>query len=493
MRRHNRRRPDNRIPVPYVRGYWQGTAPLVIGTSSPHVTSPGFGRVTGLAITALCAVGLGLLIGERPEVGLAAIAAAALLAVFLIDLTAGVVSFYALQMILHVFPALAAGVKVFGAVLLLAWFLEILPTVRVRPRASLIKEEPILAGALALFMGYGASSILWTPNLASTIDAIVRFSFNVILMLAVFAAVRDRASVRAILRAITIGGAVTVLLLVASGGHVSGSRLGSESTDANTLALALAPAVLIGVALASVEPSTIWRMIAAISAVIDVVGIFLTDSRGGLVTLAVGLVVWFLFGGRWRFGLAILLTAIVASTSFYFSAVAGPAARERVLAAVGKSNDPSLQSSGRTDIWKVGLRAFRARPLTGGGFGAYTSIAPRYLLTEPGLVRRSDFLVGHPKIAHNLYLHELVEVGILGALPLLLSMLIGAFRYLGAIARFKLQGDSELELLSRALLASTVGVFAGEFFLSGQYAKILWVLVGLGPALVHVTHDRPTD
>ena len=48
---------------------------------------------------------------------------------------------------------------------------------------------------------------------------------------------------------------------------------------------------------------------------------------------------------------------------------------------------------------------------------------------------------------------------------------------------FKRSGDAELELIARGLLVGLGGMLVASFFLSAEYEKQLWLLVGLCAAL----------
>jgi O-antigen ligase len=160
--------------------------------------------------------------------------------------------------------------------------------------------------------------------------------------------------------------------------------------------------------------------------------------------------------------------------------LAPQASRDRVLNADG--------GTGRTDIWKVGLRMVKAHPVRGVGSGNFKISSIHYVL-QPGTIRY-DYFIGHPKVAHNMYLHVLAELGIVGLL--LFMSIIGfavncAFR---AAKKFAASGDEDLDLLTRAVMLAVLGMLAADFFLSGQLSKQLWLLLGLGPALLAVANTR---
>jgi hypothetical protein len=53
-----------------------------------------------------------------------------------------------------------------------------------------------------------------------------------------------------------------------------------------------------------------------------------------------------------------------------------------------------------------------------------------------------------------------------------------------AARAFQRRGDPAMDLLSRAVFVGLVGILAADFFASEQFSKQLWLLLGLGPALL---------
>jgi O-antigen ligase len=146
--------------------------------------------------------------------------------------------------------------------------------------------------------------------------------------------------------------------------------------------------------------------------------------------------------------------------------------------AVERITKPDTSGSGRADIWKIGWRMVRANPVLGVGAGNYTNSAVHYLL-EPGDIKRSDYIVDQPKVAHNVYLQVLAELGVVG-----LALFVGVIGFsLLSVARaaraFARAGDRSMELLARGLLIAMVGLLAAFFFASAIYSKQLWLLLGV--------------
>ncbi len=156
------------------------------------------------------------------------------------------------------------------------------------------------------------------------------------------------------------------------------------------------------------------RMAAVAIAPLCVFGVFLTLSRGGLVALAAAGVAMVAVGGRWRWATIGLLVVAMACTLVYFNAFVAPEARERVTTLEG--------GTGRTDVWTVGWRMVEAEPVRGIGNGNFPNTSVHYLL-EPGALTRTDFIVDTPKVAHNMYLEVLAELGVIG-MALFLGILL---------------------------------------------------------------------
>ena len=135
-----------------------------------------------------------------------------------------------------------------------------------------------------------------------------------------------------------------------------------------------------------------------------------------------------------------------------------------------------------------------AQPVTGVGAGNFPNASIHYLLVEPGAIQQDEFVVDDPKVAHNIYLGFLAELGIVG-LGLFLAIAGGSLRTAALAAReFARSGDHELELVTRAVIVAILALLAADFFVSDQYSKQLWLLLALGPALLAVagrTEERP--
>jgi O-antigen ligase len=131
-------------------------------------------------------------------------------------------------------------------------------------------------------------------------------------------------------------------------------------------------------------------------------------------------------------------------------------------------------------------------PVNGVGVGQFQASAVHFLIA-PGTIQRSDLIIEKPKVAHNIYLHVLAEMGIVGLAAFLFIIGFALRCALGAARAFGRRGDPAMDLLSRSVFVGLVGILAADFFASEQFSKQLWLLLGLGPALLAMaqrTGDR---
>ncbi|MEA2375012.1 MAG: hypothetical protein QOD53_1475, partial [Thermoleophilaceae bacterium] len=87
----------------------------------------------------------------------------------------------------------------------------------------------------------------------------------------------------------------------------------------------------------------------------------------------------------------------------------------------------------------------------------------------------------------------LAELGVVGAV-LFISIILFSLRCILRAARlFSRAGEVSMELMSRALLVALSGVLAADFFISEEFSKQLWLLLGLGPALLGIAKATTAD
>jgi O-antigen ligase len=255
-------------------------------------------------------------------------------------------------------------------------------------------------------------------------------------------------------------------------------RVAGTLGDPNELAAVLVPAIVLALGLAIVlKRAPLVRIMLVGAALICAAGIFLTLSRGGLVALGVALLASVVFAGRWRPQALVLALTAALGVAFWFSFIATDVQVERVTTIQG--------GTGRSDLWEIGTRMIKDKPVTGVGLGNFETASIHYLL-EPGSILRDEFIVDQPKVAHNTYLHVTAELGAVGAILFVTILGFVLFCVHRAAREFARMNEPGLELLARALLVALIGILTADFFISEQFSKQLWLLLGLGPAILGV-------
>lgn len=213
---------------------------------------------------------------------------------------------------------------------------------------------------------------------------------------------------------------------------------------------------------------TKWRALLMAGAVLMCLAIIGSRSRAGFVAFA-----FVLAGMAWtsryriRAMTAVVLAVVVAV------AVSGGEIRERIDSIVQYRADKSASS--RFWTWAVAKEMLLESPLIGVGFSNF-EIAKSYM-------------DGGRKAAHNIYLQNLAELGILGH-PLWLAFVLGSlfsmFRFMRRCRR--LSPDMRWAYyLSRGLLLGMAAFCIHGMFHNEEYLELMFVLVGLNIALQATT------
>lgn len=454
-------------------------------TATAGLSERGYQLLLGLA-----AVGLGVLAGVDPRLGLAAAIGLAFVVLVMGDLTFGLCVF-AVVAFLDLLPALGGSLlsfsKIVGLLLAISWLAKV--TSSRDNRNDFMATHPLFTYVLVLFLLFAATSLLWAEDPAAVRTPLMRYALNLILFLIVFTAVRTPKQLVWTVGAYVIGATAAAAYGLAQPptdtAYYDVERVAGTLGDPNELAAVLVPGVILAGALAVVlKRQPLLRLLAAGAGLICAMAIFLSLSRGGLIALGVAMVAGVLIAGRWRAQALVLVACMAMGGLFYFGFLASDDAVDRVTQIEG--------GTGRTDLWNIGLRMVEDKPVTGVGLGNFPISSVHYLL-EPGVIRRDEFIVDQPKAAHNMYLDVTAELGVIGG-ALFLAIIGFALLCLFRAARaFGRMGEMGMEMLARALLVSLIGILTADFFISEQFSKQLWFLLGLGPALLGVATAMARD
>jgi O-antigen ligase len=181
-----------------------------------------------------------------------------------------------------------------------------------------------------------------------------------------------------------------------------------------TFIASLAP--LAGVVLFNRDFPRPMRLLSLAALVLAVPALVFTYSRGSLIAVVLGAIVWLAF---LRPRAAIAVAVVIAVTAI---ALAPTTLRERF--------DPDSSHrdlTERVDLWNAAIAMYSEHPVLGVGINNYSVAYPDLPRTPSVAPEHRLFLEGEAQVlpthAHNLYLNTLAEEGIVGAIALL--VLIG--------------------------------------------------------------------
>jgi O-antigen ligase len=332
------------------------------------------------------------------------------------------------------------------------------------PRIAVISWLPAAA-----YVTWAWASGFWAVHA----DAWVSAMGGLVLAVAYFGAfalfVATTKQVVALMRTYAVGATAAGTLALAQ--WQAGGRAVGLQGDPNIFALYEILAVPVATVLARRARGPVrWFWLSTI--VVDIAAVVASESRGGLVTLAL-LVIFLAARGDFGSGaprrqrlrtigaVAALLSILVVGAFF----VGGRLSPARA------SED---RGSGRLDIWHVAYVAWTAHPVLGLGAGSFQPESARLLQETPGveLSPNNPLLVTGIKV-HNVYLENLVETGPLGLATWL--FLIGA----PTRQTFRRQGWRANDSPWSPLLPMMLAFAFATMFLSITNNKILWIMIGL--------------
>ncbi len=276
--------------------------------------------------------------------------------------------------------------------------------------------------------------------------------------------------------------AITAAVLLVNGDVVAGSRLTSKgSYDPNDLAALFCFAMPIAIG-TMFRGRWYSRISSCLSAAVLCVALMETGSRGGLIGLVGGMLVFLLaFQPR-----TVLLVGVVLSIALPAAWPLVPATmRDRAASLFSLEDDyNSTSNSGRIYLWKRGIVFALQRPLLGIGAGTFEA--------KIGDDFRVQGSRGSWHTAHNTFVQVAAELGLLG-----FGLLVWLLALYGKYAAKFWSWKSRVH--RPEYLASLVGYVVCIIFLSHGYSYILFGIFGftvllssLSRALLEV-QDRSLD
>jgi putative inorganic carbon (HCO3(-)) transporter len=418
--------------------------------------------VTTVATLALVAVTSSVLLWG-PIVSLGAVVAVVVMAALLTNAELAVLIFVAVAPFEGYAKAVSgSAVKALGAALFAAWLLSVLRRGRVR------LAQPVIGCAIALLAVLLASTVLHANGPLGT-EVATRYVSYIAALVVLVDCMANRLPPRLVAQVYVAASTLAALAgLVAFFRH--NLRAGGPVGDPNDFAFFLLAALALTLGLRRDEP----RRRYAVAAIILLLGIVATLSRGALV------------------GLAAMFVLAAAAHLIRMRAVFGTAAVVGVAVVCVLLLDPtkvstSLHAKGfvaaqnvdeRLLRWQVAAEMTYDHPIVGLGPGGYRENFDRYINYQPAdLSHQLD-------VAHETYLEVSSELGLLGLGAFLGVIGLGA----SSAVRSARRGGSDAGLANSVWVA-TAGAAVAAVFLTEQYYLPLWLLAALGISVLSHEQD----
>ncbi|WP_188973419.1 O-antigen ligase family protein [Deinococcus aerolatus] len=371
---------------------------------------------------------------------------------------------------IFVFGAFRGGLKVLIGTTVLAMLLDVYlrPSSRQQFQAVLTNKTFLLTVA---FTAWAVFSTVWAvfPDAALSKST----SFVGVTTLVVLLGMLVPTQLKTAWTLLIIAGIISVIQGVAQGSFsdLNGRFIGAgeDPNEYAGLLLTLGAVVVYGR-----SKLKVWMFVPA---VILLFGSLLTQSRAGLVALlATPLVALIILVLRRAVGLktlsATFIVYIFAGILVISATALWPNLQSTLFSRASSLNnyaDPDTWA-GRLGIWAGGFRMWSEHKWLGVGAGNFGFLSPDYSLEAAALARAKGVAV-----AHNTYLSNLAELGVvgLGIFVCLMWTLISRTSRLAANIPF-----------ARAILVGSVVILVMAITLSLEYSKILYVLVGSQIALM---------
>jgi O-antigen ligase len=377
--------------------------------------------------------------------------------------------------------ALSVAPNSMGVLVLLGW----LGMLMNRPgRTGVLREQSRLLCAVALFAIWLSLSVLWASNSYEAANGVQVWLTAMLAFVIALSALRTQRHIKVVAAAFIVGAVVSVCYGIATGALSATATTLSETAvqgrftggggDPNDQAAGFLVAMFLCVGMWSLTRGKAARAGLLLAFTSVAVGFFATQSRGGFIALAFAAITGFVLLPRQRKRLLGLAGA--AGLGFGALALASPVGVARI-------TDIGGGTSGRSDLWTVAWRIFVNHPWLGIGLANFQSVEPGYTL-KSGPLNRADLIAEAPHLVHNVYLQMLTECGVIG-FALFMLVLVACMRASWLAARrFDAIGRVGYGDLARAVLMAEIAMLSALFFISDGEDFRLWVLLGLGPALL---------
>lgn len=269
---------------------------------------------------------------------------------------------------------------------------------------------------------------------------------------------------------------------VAQLGTVTLRHSGPES-DANFWARSLVVALPLAISWWALAKERSLKWAAGIATVVIGFGLYLTQSRGGLIAALAAVLIWIVMAGRPYIRWLVLAPLVLAVLLVLPGVGSRLITLTDVAAADGGVSDPSLQ--GRIGAQRSGVGMFVEHPILGVGFGAFASSVPEY--------QRKLGIQAEVLDAHNLYLEIAAETGAIG---LLMWSLFFGFGLFVALRAWLVSGQSGSakdrwpHLMATGVIAGLAAWLLASAFLHAANLRVIFTVLAVGVGLDLLSREK---
>lgn len=459
----------------------------------PPVLSPNGALRSPAAATALIALAgvlgallAGVIAAQAPTLGGALTAAAIFGPIAFIDLPLALGAWTALLFLRNV-PGIGLPFSSAGLLLAFAWVGAM--GGRNAIRATLARMRPLVLAVVALMLWLSAS-VAWATNPAVLWNDLLYWALAGLLLAIVATTADSPRRLKIVCAAFVFGALVSVLVGLIAGG-LSGApdavdvaaegRFTTAQNDPNDLAAGLVAAIALAVGTLGATSNGAARALLTIAVPLLALALASTQSRGGMVASVVCILAALVIARERRGQVLLAIGGAVAVAGFALATT--PGALERVTNLDNGGN-------GRTELWEIAWKMSGDNPVGGVGLNQFREESMEYV-REPGNLEFVELIVESPHIVHNAYLQMLAEGGIVGLLLFLAVIGLSLSASIRALRLARGAGRHDMTALAQGILVAQIGILAAAFFLSIGHDFRVWLLLGLGPALLAAV--RGTD
>ena len=318
---------------------------------------------------------------------------------------------------------------------------------------------PATVGIWLTFLGVAGASAVWSLSPQLTQAAFRRLALLVLLYLLLALVPITAGQLRRVETALVVGGVAAACYGIAQ--FLTGTlpveveggsgRFGRELLGANNTAAALIVPLAIAIWRSASSSRSSSRLAYSAASALLMLGILLTGSRGGILAVGATLAVMVATSRRARRSLLKRTGAAVLGLLVVLLLHPGGIA----------SRTDKTSSSGRSDIWRVGIHACHYYCRAGSGWGTFSRVYQQELPKVPDARILTQGVAYEP---HNIWLLLAVETGVVGLALALVGFLLTLWQ------------AWELPAVLRAPpLSGLVGTLVASFFLSNFEYKFFWM------------------